>query len=49
MQEFEKALADESFGYVSEIPILKYSDENSLSCVLTRAYLSARDTYRVEI
>ncbi len=32
----------------SEIPILKYSDENSLSCVLTLAYLSARDTYRVE-
>lgn len=79
LQEFEKALEDESFGYVaeivensrkmlkatvngeeetvinilhdihnSEIPILKYSDENSLSCVLTLAYLSARDTYRVE-
>ena len=79
LQEFEKALTDESFGYVSEIisnsrkmlkatvnkdtqtvkdllhdihnseiPILKYSDENSLSCVLTLAYLSARDTYRVE-
>lgn len=79
MKEFQKALKDESFGYVStiiedskrmlkatinkdteviekilhdihnsEIPILKYSDENSLSCVLTLAYLSARDTYRVE-
>ncbi|MEG0671717.1 AAA family ATPase [Clostridium sp.] len=79
MKEFQKALRDESFGYVSEIiensrkmlkstvnedtkavedilhdihnaeiPILKYSDENSLSCVLTLAYLSARDTYRVE-
>ncbi|MGL4345616.1 MAG: AAA family ATPase [Cellulosilyticaceae bacterium] len=79
MQEFEKALVDQSFGYVaeiiensrkmlkatidedthtvenilhdihnSEIPILKYSDENSLSCVLTLAYLCARDTYRVE-
>ena len=79
MQEFEKALEDESFGYVSqiiensknmlkatvnentkvvedllhdihnsEIPILKYSDENSLSCVVNLAYLSARDTYRVE-
>ena len=77
--EFENALADESFGYVSEIvensrkmlkatvnydtetiikilhdvhnseiPILKYSDENSLSCVVNMAYLSARDTYRVE-
>lgn len=79
MQEFEKALRDKSFGYVSEIiensksmlkstvsgnikvveeilhdihnseiPILQYNDENSLSCVLTLAYLSARDTYRVE-
>ena len=80
MKEFEKALKDESFGYVSEIidnskkmlkatvkgdnkiveeilhdihnseiPILQYNDENSLSCVLTLAYLSARDTYRIEI
>ena len=79
MLEFEKALEDESFGYVSkiiensksmlkstvnkdvkiieeilhdihnsEIPILQYNDENSLSCVLTLAYLSARDNYRVE-
>lgn len=79
MKEFEKALKDESFGYVSEIidnskrmlkatvngdtktvesilhdihnseiPILQYNDENSLSCILTLAYLSARDTYRVE-
>lgn len=79
MREFEKALQDESFGYVSniiknsrnmlkstvsqdieavekilheihnsEIPILQYNDENSLSCVVTLAYLSARDTYRVE-
>ena len=79
MREFEKALRDESFGYVaeiienskkmlkatingdtetivsilhdihnSEIPILQYNDENSLSCVLTLAYLSARDIYRVE-
>ncbi|NMM64303.1 AAA family ATPase [Clostridium sp. P21] len=79
MKEFEKALQDESFGYVSEIiedsrnmlkatvkgdtktvesilhdihnseiPILQYNDENSLACVLTLAYLSARDTYRVE-
>ena len=79
MKEFEKALRDESFGYVSniieksrnmlkatvnrdtetienilhdihnsEIPILQYNDENSLSCVLTLAHLSARDTYRVE-
>lgn len=79
MKEFEKALRDKSFGYVSqiiensrqmlnatvngdtktvesilhdihnsEIPILQYNDENSLSCVLTLAYLCARDTYRVE-
>lgn len=32
----------------SEIPILQYNDENSLACVLTLAYLCARDTYRVE-
>jgi hypothetical protein len=79
MKEFEKALKDKSFGYVSkilesskrmlkatvngdtktveqilhgihnsEIPILQYNDENSLSCVLTLAYLSARYTYRIE-
>ncbi|MGL5087756.1 MAG: AAA family ATPase [Clostridium sp.] len=79
MKEFQKALKDESFGYVSEmiensrnmlkatvnydteiiinllhdvhnseIPILKYNDENSLSCVVNMAYLSARDTYRIE-
>ena len=79
MKEFEKALRDESFGYVSEIiknsknmlkatvnedtdtvvkilhdihnseiPVLQYNDENSLSCVVTLAYLSARDTYRME-
>ena len=79
MKEFEKALKDKSFGYVSEIienskkmlkatvtqdtktvesilhnihnaeiPIFQYNDENSLSCVITLAYLSARDTYRIE-
>ncbi len=79
MREFEKALKDKSFGYVSEIisdsrrmlkatvngdtetvedilhnihnseiPILQYNDENSLSCVVTLAYLAARDYYRVE-
>ncbi len=32
----------------SEIPILQYNDENSLSCVITLAYLAARDTYRIE-
>lgn len=32
----------------SELPILKYNDENSLSCVVTIAYLSARNKYKVE-
>ena len=32
----------------SELPILKYNDENSLSCVVTLAYLSARNRYKVE-
>ena len=32
----------------SELPILKYNDENSLSCVVTLAYLSARNKYNVE-
>ena len=32
----------------SELPILKYNDENSLSCVVTLAYLSARNCYRIE-
>ena len=32
----------------SEIPILQYNDENSLSCVITLAYLTARDKYRIE-
>ena len=79
MIEFENALEDDEFEYVSElvqnsnaildatlnkngelvarylhnihnseIPILKYNDENSLSCVITLAYLSARNKYKVE-
>lgn len=32
----------------SELPILKYNDENSLSCVVTLAYLSTRNKYKVE-
>lgn len=31
-----------------EIPCLKYSDENSLSCVITLAYLYARKDYWIE-
>lgn len=30
-----------------EIPFLNYNDENSLSCVITLAYLYARDYYEV--
>ena len=29
------------------IPIIKYNDENSLACVITLAYLSARSKYRI--
>lgn len=32
----------------SELPVFKYNDENSLSCVVTLAYLAARNKYRVE-
>ncbi len=32
----------------AEIPILKYNDENSLACVVTLAYLAARNKYKVE-
>lgn len=32
----------------SELPILKCNDENSLSCVVTLAYLSARNKFRIE-
>lgn len=32
----------------SEIPVLQYNDENSLSCVVTLAYLAARNEYRIE-
>ena len=32
----------------SEIPILQYNDKNSLSCVLTLAYLAARNEYKIE-
>ena len=32
----------------SEILILQYNDENSLSCVVTLAYLSARNEYKLE-
>ena len=29
------------------IPIIKYGDENSLACVISLAYLSARDDYKI--
>ncbi|MBQ0000561.1 MAG: AAA family ATPase [Clostridiales bacterium] len=31
----------------TEVPFLQYNDENSLSCVITLAYLAARDYYAV--
>lgn len=44
---------DEAASYLhnihnSEIPVLQYNDENSLACVVTLAYLSARNKYRIE-
>ena len=33
--------------HMQETSILKYNDENSLSCVLALAYYSARDTYSI--
>lgn len=36
------------YAHDTEIPILKYNDENSLSCVITLIYLNARDCYRIE-
>ncbi|AGX41934.1 hypothetical protein CLOBY_09520 [Clostridium saccharobutylicum] len=47
-QETEKVAQILHDIHNSEIPILQYNDENSLSCIVTLAYLSARDTYRVE-
>ncbi|MDE6313455.1 MAG: ATP-binding protein [Lachnospiraceae bacterium] len=32
----------------TEIPILQYNDENSLSCIVNLIYLNARDRYRIE-
>lgn len=29
------------------IPVIKYNDENSLACVITLVYLSARDKYKI--
>lgn len=31
-----------------EVPFLQYNDENSLSCVITLCYLSARNDYEIE-
>lgn len=41
---------EETLSYIhdSEIPILQYNDENSLACVVSLAYISARDEYRIE-
>ena len=41
---------EEILEYVhnTEIPILQYNDENSLSCIVNLIYLNARDQYRIE-
>ena len=41
---------EEILEYVhqTEIPILQYNDENSLSCIVNLIYLNARDRYRIE-
>ena len=36
------------FVHNTEIPILQYNDENSLSCIVNLIYLNARDKYRIE-
>lgn len=43
-KKIEKVL---EFIHNTEIPILKYSDENSLSCVVNLCYLHARDKYKI--
>lgn len=45
--ESEKVAAILEDIHDAEIPFLKYNDENSLSCVITLAYLAARDYYTV--
>ena len=44
------AKMEEILEYVhnTEIPILQYNDENSLSCIVNLIYLNARDKYRIE-
>ena len=41
---------EEILQYVhqTEIPLLQYNDENSLSCIVNLIYLNARDKYRIE-
>ncbi|MDE7423129.1 MAG: ATP-binding protein [Lachnospiraceae bacterium] len=36
------------FVHNTEVPILQYNDENSLSCIVNLIYLNARDKYRIE-
>lgn len=33
--------------HARELPLLKYNDENAISCVITLCYLKARDYYRI--
>lgn len=46
-QNSEKVADMISKVHMQEASIVKYNDENSLSCVLALAYYSARDTYAV--
>ncbi|MCQ2464582.1 MAG: ATP-binding protein [Oscillospiraceae bacterium] len=46
-QNSEKVADMISKVHMQETSILKYNDENSLSCVLALAYYSARDTYSI--
>ena len=43
----EKVAVILEYIHDSEIPFINYNDENSLSCVITLAYLAARDYYTV--
>ena len=44
----EKMVEILEFVHNTEVPILQYNDENSLSCIVNLIYLNARDKYRIE-
>ena len=47
-EDAEKVAAILEEVHDREIPFLQYNDENSLSCVITLCYLSARNSYHME-